>query len=492
MVDRMRAQLPALWDSSDVARVREGMEPTSSGVPLKRVYGSDYPYREAARLNPIESDGVDSAISFGRGGFSNVWGSAMLPYNDRDLGAWPIQTRDLEPHYRAVLDFVPISAVADDLAIDFPIYAAATRTLDQSRQTASLISDLERSKAALNEAGVQFGRSRLAVAGSPAPAEPAGACLYCGLCMYGCPHELIYSTAHTLRGLMMRDDFHYVPDVVVERVEERGGTVRISAHEISTDATRDFDAERVYLACGPVATPRLLMRSMEMYETPVHLLDSQYFLFPLLRYSAPSSVTTEPLHTLAQAFVEISDSSVARDTVHLQLYSYNDMYDATFRSMLGKLHALLRVPVDALVRRMFIVQGYLHSDISPRIEMTLCRRGNAPDLLRLRAVEPLEPTGRVVARLTRKLLSLHGRFRAAPVTPMLKIAQPGRGFHSGGSFPMRERPSTELESDVLGRPRGYSRVHVVDASVFPSIPATTITLTVMANAHRIGARYHET
>jgi hypothetical protein len=27
---------------------------------------------------------------------------------------------------------------------------------------------------------------------------------------------------------------------------------------------------------------------------------------------------------------------------------------------------------------------------------------------------------------------------------------------------------------------------VVDATIFPSIPATTITLSVMANAHRIG------
>jgi choline dehydrogenase-like flavoprotein len=30
------------------------------------------------------------------------------------------------------------------------------------------------------------------------------------------------------------------------------------------------------------------------------------------------------------------------------------------------------------------------------------------------------------------------------------------------------------------------RVHVVDASVLPSVPATTITYTIMANAHRIG------
>jgi choline dehydrogenase-like flavoprotein len=45
----------------------------------------------------------------------------------------------------------------------------------------------------------------------------------------------------------------------------------------------------------------------------------------------------------------------------------------------------------------------------------------------------------------------------------------------------------DFQADLLGRPTGFSRVHVVDASVFPSLPATTITLSVMANAHRIGS-----
>jgi choline dehydrogenase-like flavoprotein len=31
------------------------------------------------------------------------------------------------------------------------------------------------------------------------------------------------------------------------------------------------------------------------------------------------------------------------------------------------------------------------------------------------------------------------------------------------------------------------RVHLVDASVLPSIPATSITFSVMANAHRIAS-----
>jgi choline dehydrogenase-like flavoprotein len=55
---------------------------------------------------------------------------------------------------------------------------------------------------------------------------------------------------------------------------------------------------------------------------------------------------------------------------------------------------------------------------------------------------------------------------------------------------MSARPAG-YDSDIAGRVRGFARTHVVDASVFPSIAATTVTLTSMANAHRIAtmARY---
>jgi choline dehydrogenase-like flavoprotein len=51
---------------------------------------------------------------------------------------------------------------------------------------------------------------------------------------------------------------------------------------------------------------------------------------------------------------------------------------------------------------------------------------------------------------------------------------------------MRREPG-DFESDVLGRPHGFDRVHIVDATTFPTIPATTITFSVMANAYRIAA-----
>ena len=75
------------------------------------------------------------------------------------------------------------------------------------------------------------------------------------------------------------------------------------------------------------------------------------------------------------------------------------------------------------------------------------------------------------------LLALVAALREGPV---------GSSFHAGGSMPMAKAPRGH-EADILGRPAALKRIHVVDASVLPAIPATTITLSVMANAHRIGS-----
>jgi choline dehydrogenase-like flavoprotein len=85
----------------------------------------------------------------------------------------------------------------------------------------------------------------------------------------------------------------------------------------------------------------------------------------------------------------------------------------------------------------------------------------------------------------RKLLGLRGYTNAVPIIPYTKVSFPGRGCHAGATFPMTDKPSG-FQSDVLGRPDGFSRLHVTDSTVFPTIPSTTIVFSVMANAHRIG------
>lgn len=132
-----------------------------------------------------------------------------------------------------------------------------------------------------------------------------------------------------------------------------------------------------------------------------------------------------------------------------------------------------------------IIQGYLHSDISSTISLKLTRDGKAEKLLATAQLNPYAK--KTIQKLLHRLFKYRHLTRGIPVSPLLQISNPGRGFHSGGTFPMKVSPSSQFETNRFGTPLGLSRIHAVDATVFPSIPATTITLSIMANAHRIGS-----
>jgi len=53
---------------------------------------------------------------------------------------------------------------------------------------------------------------------------------------------------------------------------------------------------------------------------------------------------------------------------------------------------------------------------------------------------------------------------------------------------MRENPIEDTETNLLGNPKDWNNIHVIDSSVFPSLPATTIGLLSMANASRIASK----
>jgi choline dehydrogenase-like flavoprotein len=468
---------PADWNAAQLATLKGGMAADSTGVPLKLVFGSDFPYRETEEKIAWRNHGTGLKPSLALGGLSNVWGAAMLPYRDSDITDWPVSNAALAPHYRAVTEFTGFAAQHDDLEEILPLHCDQPHALQISRQANLLLGNLKRHRQELRGRGWHFGRARVAVRAA-GNAKGAG-CVHCGFCMTGCPYGCIYNAADTVRELQADKNFIYQRDVIVTSVRETSEKVFINGYHRETRAPLSFEADRVYLAAGVIPTAQILLRSQNAYDHPLILRDSQYFLFPLLLARRTPDVQTEALYTLSQLFIELNQPRISRHSVHLQLYSYSDIIGQAVRKSLGPLKMFAR----QLEERMIIVQGYLHSDESPTMAMTLKRDGEK-DYLQLEA-QPNPETRRTVKKVLRELLSQTRRLGGVVVPPMLQVAEPGRGFHCGGSLPMRATPS-RFETDILGRPQGWSRVHAVDASVLPTVPATTITFSVMANAHRIG------
>ncbi|GAC1640259.1 MAG: hypothetical protein PVS2B1_06430 [Candidatus Dormibacteraceae bacterium] len=483
LIDLQSVAFPS-WDEASLSLLREGVEVSPGGIPLKLAYGSQFPYRDPID-QPMSTDGVHTKPSFARGGLSNVWGASVLPYRTEDMTEWPITSKDLAPHYRAALRMMPFSARHDGLEETFPLHNDQPGTLVSSKQAADLLRDLEAGRPSLLSRGFSFGASRLALQSQDATGKVG--CVYCGKCLYGCPYELIYNSSQSLGQLKAHPGFTYRSGLVVEQLKETESQVEIRGRAAGDHAAFQVRAEKVFVACGVVSTARIMLASLEAYDHPIEAIDNCYFLLPLLRYRSCPDASEEPLFTLAQVFIEVLDEAIGPQSAHLQVYTYNELFGQEVRRMLGPLDRLLPDGLRrSLLGRVLLIQGYLHSDLSARIRITLRRAGhNNPSTLELEGLGNAR-TRPALSALRRRLWTERRSMRAIPLSQAMRVGEPGRGYHTGGTFPMRQNPGA-FQSDLLGRPSGFSRVHLVDASVFPSLPATTITLSVMANAHRIGS-----
>jgi len=487
LIDQMYAQEPEAWDVSQIEELKRGMRATADGIPQKLTYGSDFPFRDAGQAGAVEANGVDFLLSGAKGGLSNAWGSNIMPYTRRDISDWCISAADLAPHYASVATFIPVSAGHDDLEEDFPLYGGNGTMLRPSRQAENLVRNVRKHREVLKADGIRGGYARLAVQALPTQ-ENDRACVYCGLCLYGCPYRLIYSSRNGLRVLESRRNFRYQPGIIVDCVKEEAGGVTLYGRSVGSGTPVNFSGSRVYLACGAIATTRILLESMQAYNHPVSLKDSLYFLLPTLQYDCVPGVTNEALHSLGQVLLEIQDRAISERTIQLQYYTYTDLFTEAVRSRLGMLFPLARTFLPALLGRLCIVMGYLHSDDSPSVSVQLIQQGAGNKLL-LEAI-PSARARPVIKGVLGKLWRHRSRLRSLPLSPFLKIMKPGKSYHYGGTFPMKSSPG-RFESDRLGRPPGFRRVHAVDASVLPSIAATTIVFTAMANAHRIASAHEQ-
>lgn len=431
-----------------------------------RRYGSDFAMEPGAATFADAPGWMALRASRAAGGLSNLWGAAVLPYGEKDMAGWPVRAEDLAPHYRAVAEFLPVSGVTDALEALFPSLPMSGRgAIEPAPQAKELLRRLDGNRAALAATGVHGGQARQAVDAS---------CRRCGLCLHGCPYGLIWSAADTLTELLRHPDFTYRSGAVVRRISEAEG---VTLHlEDGTEIT----GTRAYLGAGVLETARILLASDRGIEE-LTLRDSQHAFLPMLhRWSDATRPDMGRFHTLPQAFVEIDAPEVSPFLVHAQIYTWNEYFPRDLIQNYARKIPFSAPFFSALARHLIVAQMFLHSDHSHRIALKLAPDGRLLPRLDLNAA--VEDTLKQAARHMGKAMS---RLGLLPLTFAARPGAPGSSFHVGASVPMAAIPQSG-QSDPLGRPAGWNHLHLIDASSLPAIPATTITFSVMANAHRIG------
>jgi hypothetical protein len=246
----------------------------------------------------------------------------------------------------------------------------------------------------------------------------------------------------------------------------------------------EFRADKIFLACGAIGTTRLVAQSKSMFGVEGSLQESVQFTLPFLSFRSTGDPRLERNFTLNQFNIVVDPGPGWRDVSQLHCYPFNPAYIDGLPGWLPSRQSehTLRV----LLPRLSAALGYLPSWESPRLLFTLENpRRVGPARIGL-SREPIAwaKNGMLRQVLTR-LLRVAPYLDFWPMVPALSVSGGAKSYHWGGSFPHRRDRQGGFESDLLGRVAPWRQIHLVDASVFPSVPATTFTLTIMANAHRI-------
>ena len=479
IVQKFRDLPSESWPQDEFRIIDENPTLGRHMLPKKVHFGSEYIYANDRSFAPIVS-GPGKRLpypTFARAGYSNIWGAAVLAPDACDMADWPVSHAEMQPFFREAAKLIPLSGGEGTLDTAFPSYKDELGDIDPGPQGSALLEDLRRAESELTNDRLLYGRARLAIHTEAAPG--ALPCNNCGYCFTGCVRGSIFSTEPLLERMMQFGRVTYEPGQFVDVVREAEGKVIVEVVNVATSAHRMLFFDAVFLAAGPINTTRLLLRSFGVYDRPILLKESQKFVIPMLRRRAAETAVERPSVTIASVFIEAKVPAVSDHWVHVQVIPMN--------ALMLKGSAIPEFArLTPILRRTMAAWCGMHSDDSAQVELRL----HKPDSSRRAALEinvrDSRAARKAAHRVGKHFFREGFKFGSLFLHPMMQFSEPGSGTHCGASFPMRERRTSHFETDILGRPFGWSRVYAVDATVLPSIPGTTLAFPVMANAYRIG------
>ncbi|OGT37946.1 MAG: hypothetical protein A3F11_02945 [Gammaproteobacteria bacterium RIFCSPHIGHO2_12_FULL_37_14] len=431
--------------------------PSNNKKKPKLPYGSNFVYAGVKNHFRWKIKNCYFQPSFAKGGLSNVWGSVLREYSQHELNDWPRACQDLSSYYARILAWLG------------PYYTPDTSDL-LSQQARYLKNRWEENKFELGKKGFSLQTTKLAC--------DFKQCCFCGSCQYGCPYGVIYHSSIHLNLLKQDPNFTYVKGAVLENFSEKGQQVELLV-KYERGIERLF-ADRLFVACGAGLSSMLYLRSLGQSDKQLTLKDSQHFILPCLLDIPVKDVTKEELHTLCQLNLSLSKVTISPYSIYMQIYTYMDLYQREVQSKFKYLYPLVQPLIKSWMERLVIIQGYLDSKESNSLIFK-----NQEDGEYLIKTHKVTSSASTINAAINYLKQQGAYLGIKPLRFLLSKSLTGQSNHIGGSLPMSDNPYQD-EVDIWGRPCHFKRIHFVDGSILPSIPAGPITLTIMANAYRIG------
>jgi hypothetical protein len=440
-----------------------------------------YVLQHADRLMPKVSPGFAPFESLALGGLGGAWGAVSFPYLDSELLKSGLSPSAMRPHYERVARRIGISGPhGDDLEPFVGGLHALQPALELDHNARAVYARYKEQRLSFQLAGIHIGRPMRAVLTQPLNGRKEHS--YHDMDFWSNKGCAVYRPALTVRELQQHKNFsHHCPYLVETFLEEKSGHISVSAKSLNGTSHETFMARRLVLAAGSLGTTRIVLRSLGQYDVRVPLTCNAHVYVPCLHYRGLGTEITDRRHSLAQLTMIYDPTGDREHLVQGQLYSYRSllMFRLLKESPLPYREGLRIIRGLAPHLVIWVIQ---HEDYRSEDCYCMLRKNGEADHLEI-VYNPKQETLVQHRAYERAMRSALRRLGCWP----LKSVHPGHGssIHYGSQLPFSHEDQP-LTTESSGRLRGTKYVYIADGSAFAYLPAKGLTLTLMANADRVG------
>ena len=365
--------------------------------------------------------------SVGFGGFSNVWGGSISKIGINEMKDWPISFSALNKYYNFVDSFFNHFG-------NFDLYSKKFNLPKPNIERKNIL-DLNIIKPFVS------GSSRIAL--SKKNKQP-------------------FSTYEYFSYLIDKKKITYMGNIEVNKLVEKNGIIYVydSNKLVAT-------SNRLFLGAGAFNSSIIVLNSIPKLKD-ITFKESKLIVS---LWNSKTNVNKIVNNKFSDHFI----SSIKFPFIHNQIYLFKkDIIDAIksdyfiLSNIFGK---LLRI----LSKKYFLVFTYLTDDVSDSI---LISNGSIKNI----KLKKSKKHNFMFRYFVKKITLMNNN--QITYTGIKFTTKFGSSYHYGSSFPMSKKSSLK-KTDIKGRLKCFNNIHIIDGSILPSIPTTTITYTIMANAARV-------
>jgi len=441
--------------------------------------------RGVAEFLPLVSDTFFPLESLALGGLASGWGLGCNVFSDAELRKAGLPAAEMEPAYELVAGRIGISGADDDARAYTSANLEGVMPAPPLDPAAALLLDgYSRKRGAMREAGFRLGRPALALVTRDFGGRNATALN--DMDFYVDSNRAAWRPSIAVESLAGKPGFEYRGQFLVTRFAEEGGVTTVFGRDLDTSQERAYSCRRLVMAAGTLGTARIVLRSLGGDGVRLPFLSNPYTYIASLALPAVGKAVPERKTSLCQLILLHDEGGRHDDVAQAGIFTYQSLL----------MYRLLReIPMDYVDARIlmryllsgFLIVGIFHTEEYSEDKRLWLERDSATI-----TGDCLHATYCVTAaeadKLRRRERAYSQAIRQLGAWPLKRIS-PGHGasIHYAGTLPFSESEQP-YHLAPSGRLYGTESVYVADGSGFRYLPGKGLTLSLMANAHRVASR----